>query len=123
MKKTLIALSLVLPMLAHATPQSCMFLNAYLAQHPEVDDVAGYKQQCADDVAKEDAKAQLRTLPNPTIGMAAKVVAEKTSWGKPDSVNKTTTRYGTNEQWVYEISGGRHSYLYFTNGKLTAAQN
>jgi len=37
------------------------------------------------------------------------------SWGKPQSVNKTATRFGVHEQWVYG--------LYFDNGKLTKIQN
>ncbi len=40
------------------------------------------------------------------------------SWGKPKTIHTTTTRYGVNEQWVY--NGG---YLYFENGKLSAIQN
>lgn len=42
----------------------------------------------------------------------------KDAWGEPTSIHKTTTRYGVNEQWVYN-----GSYLYFENGKLTAIQN
>jgi hypothetical protein len=51
------------------------------------------------------------------IGMT-KLMCED-SWGKPDSVNRTTNSYGTSEQWVYD--GG--SYLYFDNNKLTSIQN
>ena len=43
----------------------------------------------------------------------------KDAWGEPVTINKTTTSYGTTEQWVYYGD----SYLYFTNGKLTAIQN
>ncbi len=52
------------------------------------------------------------------IGMSQQAVLES-SWGKPESVNRTTTRSGSREQWVY---GGRN-YLYFENGVLTAIQN
>jgi hypothetical protein len=41
------------------------------------------------------------------------------SWGRPERVNKTLTRGGISEQWVYGLS----TYLYFKNGRLTAAQN
>jgi hypothetical protein len=51
--------------------------------------------------------------------MTAKQVIEKSSWGKPQSINRTTTRHGVHEQWVY----GSRSYLYFENGVLTAIQN
>ena len=42
----------------------------------------------------------------------------KEAWGEPRNVNKTTTAYGVNEQWVYSTS----RYLYFDNGVLTAIQ-
>jgi hypothetical protein len=52
------------------------------------------------------------------IGMSRdEVLASK--WGRPQSVNKTSTAHGTSEQWVY---GGRN-YLYFQNGVLTSVQN
>jgi hypothetical protein len=41
------------------------------------------------------------------------------SWGEPERVNRTLTRGGVSEQWVY----GPSTYLYFSNGRLTAAQN
>lgn len=50
-----------------------------------------------------------------TIGMD-KANAEKIA-GKPKSVNATTTKDGSSEQWVYD-----NAYLYFDNGKLTAIQ-
>lgn len=43
------------------------------------------------------------------------------SWGKPTSVNKTTTAYSTHEQWVYKFGTGTR-YLYFDNNKLTSFQ-
>jgi len=52
------------------------------------------------------------------IGMTTKQVLES-SWGKPESVNRTTTARSVNEQWVY----GGGSYLYFDDGVLTAIQN
>jgi type IV secretory pathway VirB10-like protein len=53
-----------------------------------------------------------------SIGMTQQEVIES-SWGKPQSINRTMSRYGEREQWVY---GGRN-YLYFENGKLTTIQN
>lgn len=41
------------------------------------------------------------------------------AWGEPKKKNKTTTRYGTREQWVYSAN----SYLYFEGNKLTTIQN
>lgn len=55
---------------------------------------------------------------NPYIGMT-KDEALKSTWGKPKDINKTTTKYGTDEQWVYN----GNKYLYFENGILTTIQN
>ena len=57
-------------------------------------------------------------IKDPTIGMT-KEEARKSTWGEPQKINTTTTRYGVHEQWVY--SGNR--YLYFDNGILTSIQN
>lgn len=53
------------------------------------------------------------------IGMSKSDVLLLDDWGKPKDVNKTTTAYGTNEQWIY--SGNR--YLYFDDGELTTIQD
>lgn len=53
----------------------------------------------------------------PSIGMTAEEV-ENSTWGKPSKINKTTTRYGVHEQWVY--SSGR--YIYLDDGIVTAIQ-
>ena len=52
-----------------------------------------------------------------SIGMNAQDVRDS-SWGKPRSINRTSTAHGDSEQWVYN-----GNYLYFTNGVLTAIQN
>lgn len=41
------------------------------------------------------------------------------SIGRPDDINRTTTEYGVNEQWVYPDG----KYLYFEDGKLTSWQD
>lgn len=51
------------------------------------------------------------------IGMSEQDVLDS-SWGKPTKVNRTTSKYGVHEQWVY--GGG---YLYFEDGVLTSIQN
>lgn len=53
-----------------------------------------------------------------TIGMTAERV-RLSSWGRPQSINRTTYASGEREQWVY----GGHNYLYFVNGILTTIQN
>jgi hypothetical protein len=53
-----------------------------------------------------------------SIGMTqADVLAS--SWGRPESINKSHYASGTHEQWVY----GSGSYLYFENGILSSIQN
>lgn len=51
----------------------------------------------------------------PTIGMT-EYEATSSTWGQPESRNRTETRHGTREQWVY--GGGQ--YLYLENGRVTA---
>lgn len=41
------------------------------------------------------------------------------SWGKPYDINRTTSAYGTQEQYVYSLK----KYLYFENGILTGIQD
>lgn len=53
----------------------------------------------------------------PFIGMT-KGQLERSAWGKPRDINKTTTAGGTDEQWCY--SGDR--YVYLTNGVVTGIQ-
>ena len=74
------------------------------------------KKQKAENAAKAEAQAK---RPGARIGMTPKQVTEGTNWGKPESVNRTITATGTDEQWVY----GDGNYLYFRNGKLRAIQN
>lgn len=67
---------------------------------------------------KAQAEAEYKAKGGVRIGMSKEEVL-KSNWGKPESVNKSTSASGTREQWVY---GGRN-YLYFTNGVLTGIQN
>ncbi|MEK3723596.1 stalk domain-containing protein [Paenibacillus sp. FSL H8-0034] len=46
------------------------------------------------------------------------------SWGVPDDVNKSASKYLYSEQWVYKGSKFNNSYLYFDEtGKITSIQN
>lgn len=54
----------------------------------------------------------------PSIGMTADEVKLST-WGKPTTINRTTTEYGVSEQWVYGTKG----YIYLENGIVTAIQD
>lgn len=55
---------------------------------------------------------------NPIIGMTKEEVARST-WGKPKDIHTTTSQYGTDEQWVYNLN----KYIYFENGVVTTIQN
>lgn len=87
-------------------------------------------QAKANEQAKELAKyryevemREMSSRKDPSIGMSA-VVAEKSSWGYPDDVNKTVNAYGVSEQWVYRGAGfAKNRYLYFKNGILTSMQD
>jgi hypothetical protein len=71
-------------------------------------------------VEKRYAAAQLREKKKTgvSIGMTKQDVLTS-SWGRPRSVNKTHTIYGTSEQWCYE----GNNYLYFENDILVSIQN
>ena len=75
-------------------------------------------QVAAEKKYKAEA-ARIAKLPGVRIGMTTDQVINQSSWGRPSSVNRTTTSAGTREQWVY----GSRNYLYFTNSVLTAIQN
>lgn len=84
---------------------------------------AKYEKKIPEWIAAADrqeraAEAKRRRSEGVHIGMTKDDVLAS-SWGRPQSINTTTTQFGTREQWVY---GGRN-FLYFTDGKLTAIQN
>lgn len=54
---------------------------------------------------------------DPEIGMDADEV-RWSSWSYPNKVNKTTTKYGVREQWVYP----NNKYIYFEDGRVTSIQ-
>ena len=71
--------------------------------------------------ADQTARAQeagRRRKKGVSIGMTQEEVLAS-SWGKPESVNRTTYSFGVHEQWVY----GGQNYLYFENGQLMSIQN
>lgn len=71
----------------------------------------------AEALAKKRELAQWRKE-GVTVGMSADRVL-LSSWGKPESVNRTTNAFGVREQWVYGVG----NYLYFKDGVLTSIQN
>lgn len=84
---------------------------------PELDAL----EKKADDKLTSIREAQRKTEARKrgvSVGMSKEQVLES-SWGKPQSVNTTTTAHGVREQWVY----GNRNYLYFTDGTLTSIQH
>lgn len=78
-----------------------------------------FEQQRKEKEKEKEKQKKQSSKQGVRLGMTTKEVIEKTSWGKPKSVNKTTNQNGVHEQWVY----GDGNYLYFDNGKLTSIQN
>ena len=64
------------------------------------------------------SEAKLKRSKGVVVGMTPEDVIAS-SWGKAESINRTTYANSVREQWVYGIG----NYLYFENGKLTAIQN
>jgi hypothetical protein len=73
------------------------------------------KKLDADD--KKHIKAE-RRKEGVFIGMTMQDVRDS-SWGRPESINRTTFANSSREQWVY----GLRNYLYFKNGVLSSIQN
>lgn len=56
------------------------------------------------------------------IGMTSEEVIQ--SWGRPSKVNRTITRGGSSEQWIYRRGGtGRDQYVYLENGVVRTIQS
>ena len=87
----------------------------YRAEQQNVLDA--YRAKCVAWYESVKESRRREALPGVRLGMTAKQVIEKSSWGKPNEINETVTKHGVHEQWVY--SGG---YLYFEDGKLTSFQ-
>ena len=111
-------------------------VNAYKSSQPEA--VAAREAQDArnaeiraqnEKIAKENAELRRKEAMELSgekctkngqaiIGESSKRTL-KCGWGKPESINRTSTSTHVREQWVY---GGRN-YLYFVDGVLTTVQN
>ena len=98
--------------------KSNLYTRSFMLQSSK--DMADEEPALQASIKKVKAETNRRArLPGVRIGDSTDHVTKNTSWGRPDSVNRTTTSAGTREQWVY----GSRNYLYFTNGVLTAIQN
>ena len=81
------------------------------------------KREAEAEREKEQEQERLQELrrTEPYIGMTAED-AKRSAWGYPDEINRTTTQYGTSEQWVYEGYQYDNKYLYLDDGIVTAIQ-
>lgn len=70
-----------------------------------------------DDHSKPESQQYQEQKKEPEIGMTASEVRAST-WGNPNKINKTTTVYGTSEQWCYS----NYRYIYLDDGYVTAIQ-
>lgn len=85
------------------------------------DAMLAYMNSKPKPVESPSEKAQIiETKDEPAIGMTANEVRQST-WGEPSTINKTTTKYSVNEQWVYK-SSIKTRYIYFEDGFVTAIQ-
>ncbi|MFC4306648.1 hypothetical protein [Cohnella boryungensis] len=86
-----------------------------------VDDITKMKEKYNSEIREtikyEVIAAERAAKKEPAIGMTAQEV-EDSKWGSPDDINKTTTKYGISEQWVYKY----HGYIYLDDGIVTAIQ-
>ena len=95
-------------------PPTASKRRQYVAAHPELTD---------------EVKAAILSG-DVVIGMTMEEVIA--SRGRPWDVNRTTTAYGTDEQWVmgpvdsmatWPKKSKQYFYIYFENGKITAWQS
>lgn len=91
--------------------------NAYITFYGTGKTVALGNESYANATKEISAQTQVVKESTPSIGMSADEV-KNTSWGEPETVNKTTYSWGTTEQWVYPDN----NYVYLENGIVTAVQ-
>lgn len=53
-----------------------------------------------------------------SIGMTDKQVIQ--TWGKPHKINRTVSKYGSREQWIYYRSKHRDQYVYLEDDVVTS---
>lgn len=89
------------------------YFGVILQERRDGDLVAEYRRtQTTPSVPVTDLKKE------PALGMTTDDVRNST-WGEPENINRTTTKYGVREQWVYPD----YKYIYFDDGIVTAIQD
>ena len=71
----------------------------------------------AADKVIENQKKYWLSGSDPEIGMS-ELDVKMSSWGEPNEINRTETKYGVREQWVYDNG----KYIYLDDGIVTAIQ-
>lgn len=79
-----------------------------------------YRQEIASRHPEWDENIKQNILKGKvSIGMTGQQV--RASWGDPYKINRTVTKSGSHEQWIYGVY--KAIYLYFDNGILTSFQD
>ncbi|ANY70444.1 hypothetical protein BBD42_31060 [Paenibacillus sp. BIHB 4019] len=86
-------------------------IRDYKDSEAQIKEVTNLKEYYEDSYQRPEIKS-------PSVGMTKQEVLDST-WGKPIDINKTTTKYGVSEQWVYK----NYKYIYFEDGIVTTIQN
>ena len=85
--------------------------------HPYMDQGTGaYYIHISKD--RDLSQKELATPKEPYIGMTEEEVL-KSTWGAPIDKNRTRTKYGAHEQWIY----GNGRYIYLDDGIVTSIQD
>ena len=91
---------------------------------------AGYRLNQSENVRDELMRRGLsatdvRRVGNRQVAIGMSERAAVCAWGRPTTVNTTTTARGTRKQLVYRSNsqGARARYIYIENGRVAAIQN
>lgn len=100
-------------------PENCERIQALVDNRSAAKKAEIEKKIAANKAAAERfANRKANEKQQPRLGDTTDQVL-KSTWGKPQRINRSGNAYGTHEQWVY----GNGNYLYFDNGVLTSWQN
>lgn len=70
--------------------------------------------------ARPHEKLTLREERPISVGMTSEEVRE--AWGRPSDINRTISKHGTREQWVYKVGLYGAKYVYLEDGIVTTIQ-
>lgn len=102
-------------------PVTSTFNEDKIALQPIDDEIAkshGKASALDELVSKGYSKQKAQDLLNGVIWIGMTANELKISQGEPQDINRTITKYGTDEQWIY---GDR--YVYLENGIVTTIQD